>query len=159
MRSIGILCCLCLLVSCDWLSSTDSKAQQIVEEELRSIDWNEVDQYPLFEGCDETASKPEQKACFENTLLQNFAMSLQDFDFIIDNEIDTTIYVDFLVDKNGAITVTDIDRNSVLEEQLPEFNDIITRSLRSMPLPAPALKRGMPVRTRFRVPLQVTTKE
>jgi hypothetical protein len=158
MRVLGFAFCLFLLVSCDWLPSKEVKTQKIVENELRSIDWNDVDQYPLFDSCDETVSKQEQKACFESTLLQNFAMALQDVDFILNKEIQTTLYVDFLVDANGEISVLEIDRDSLLEEQLPEFNGIITQSLNSLPNPAPALKRGIPVRTRFRLPLQLTTK-
>jgi len=158
MRVLGFAFCLFLLVSCDWLPSKEAKTQKIVENELRSIDWNDVDQYPLFDSCDETVSKQEQKACFESTLLQNFAMALQDVDFVLNKEIQTTLYVDFLVDANGEISVLEIDRDSLLEEQLPEFNGIITQSLNSLPNPAPALKRGIPVRTRFRLPLQLTTK-
>ncbi len=158
MRFLGILCCFILLQSCDWMASTESKTQKIVEDELRGIDWNDVDQYPLFEGCDETAAKLEQRLCFENTLLQNLAMTLQDFQFVIDSEIETTIYVDFLVDNKGEISVVKIDKNTVLEEQLPQFSGIIAKGLKSMPNPAPALKRGVPVKTRFRLPLQIKTK-
>ena len=79
MRFLGVLCCFFLLQSCDWMASTESKTQKIVEDELRGIDWNEVDQYPLFEGCDETAAKQEQRQCFENTLLQNLGMTLAGF--------------------------------------------------------------------------------
>jgi len=140
------------------MASTESKTQKIVEDELRGIDWNDVDQYPLFEGCDETAAKSEQRMCFENTLLQNLAMSLQEFRFVSESEIETTIYVDFLVDNQGIITVEEIDKNTVLDAQLPQFRGIITRGLKSIPNPAPALKRGVPVKTRFRLPLELTTK-
>jgi hypothetical protein len=157
MRALGCAFCLFLLVSCDWIPSKEAKTQKIVENELRSIDWNDVDQYPLFDSCDETVPKQEQKACFESTLLQNFAMSLQEYDFVLDNELQTTLYIDFMVDANGELSVLEIDGNSVLEEQLPEFNGIITQSLKSLPKPEPALKRGIPVRTRFRLPLQLTT--
>lgn len=158
MRALGCAICLFLLVSCDWLPSKEAKTQKIVENELRSIDWNDVDQYPLFDSCDETVSKQEQKACFESTLLQNLAMAMQDVDFVLNKEVQTTLYVDFLVDANGEISVLEIDRDSLLEKQLPKFNGIITQSLNSLPNPAPALKRGIPVRTRFRLPLQLTTK-
>jgi len=157
MRALGCAFCLFLLVSCDWIPSKEAKTQKIVENELRSIDWNDVDQYPLFDSCDETVPKQEQNACFESTWLQNFAMSLQEYDFVLDNELQTTLYIDFMVDANGELSVLEIDGNSVLEEQLPEFNGIITQSLKSLPKPEPALKRGIPVRTRFRLPLQLTT--
>ena len=152
-----MFCCLFLLLSCDWLATTESKTQKLVEDELRSLDWNDVDQYPLFDGCDETASKAEQRICFENTLLQNLAMHMEDFNFRAEKDIQTTVFIDFLVEKTGEIRVVEMDNDAVLREQLPEFREVIIRSLRSLPKPAPALKRGVPVRSRFRLPLELTT--
>ncbi|MEY8019338.1 hypothetical protein AB8P51_00770 [Muriicola sp. SD30] len=157
MRVLCLFCCLFLLLSCDWLATPESKTQKLVEDELRSLDWNDVDQYPLFEGCDETVSKPDQRICFENTLLQNLAMHMEDFNFRAEKDIQTTVYIDFLVEKSGEIRVVEMENDAVLREQLPEFREIIIRSLRSLPKPAPALKRGVPVRSRFRLPLELTT--
>jgi hypothetical protein len=158
MRNFCLLCCFFLLLSCDWLGSTEAKTQKLVEDELRGIDWNEVDQYPLFEGCDETTAKAEQKICFENTLMQSLSMHVQDFHFSSDKEIQTTFHLDFLVDQTGEITIVEIENDPTLEDQLPEFNKVITSGLKSIPKPAPALKRGVPVRTRFRLPLEITTQ-
>ncbi|QBA63244.1 hypothetical protein [Muriicola soli] len=157
MRFLLLFCCLFLLLSCDWLASPESKTQKLVEDELRGLDWNDVDQYPLFDGCDETVSKSEQRSCFENTLLQNLAMHMEDFDFRVKKDIRTTVYIDFLVEKSGEIRVVEMDNDEELLEQLPEFREIIIKSLRSLPKPAPALKRGVPVRSRFRLPLELTT--
>ena len=158
MRKLGIICLLCLAVSCDWFASREAKTQKLVEQELQAIDWNDIDQYPLFEDCDETLSKSEQRSCFENTLLLHFSMTLQDFEFVLDDAIGESIYVDFLVDKEGSMTVLDIEEHQVLKEQIPEFNGIITQSFKSVPRVAPALKRGMPVNAKFRIPLVFNTK-
>ena len=157
MRKLGILCLLCFLVACDWFSSREAKTQKMVEQELQSIDWNEIDQYPLFDDCDETVSKTAQRECFENTLLLHFSMTLQDFEFVLDKDIEDSIYVDFLVDKEGGMTVLDIEEHSAIREQIPEFNGIITQSFKSLPRVAPALKRGIPVNAKFRIPLVLNT--
>lgn len=130
----------------------------LVEEELQSIDWNDVDQYPLFDDCDETVSKTAQRECFENTLLLHFSMTLQDFEFALDEEVDDTIYVDFLVDREGGMSVLDIQENNMIKEQIPEFDAIITQSLKSLPRVEPALKRGIPVNAKFRIPIVLNTK-
>ncbi len=157
MHKLGILCFLCLLVSCDWLASREAKTQKLVEKELQSIDWNDVDQYPLFDDCDETDSKIAQRECFEKTLLLHFSMTLQGFEFVLDQDMEDSIYVDFLVDKEGAMTVLDIEENSAIREQIPEFDGIITQSLNSLPRVEPALKRGIPVTAKFRIPLVLNT--
>ena len=46
--------------SCNYFVSTEKRTQAIVDEELMAIDWNDVEQLPLFEECDELAPKEEQ---------------------------------------------------------------------------------------------------
>lgn len=153
MRKLLILSCLYLLSSCNLFTSTEEKTQRLVEKELQAINWNDVDQYPLFDDCDETMSKSAQKECFENTLLLHFSMILQEFEFILDKDVEEVVYVDFLVDKEGKISVLNIDKNSIIQEQIPEFDGIISRSLKSLPALGPALKRGIPVNAKCRIPI------
>lgn len=150
---------LCLLSSCDLFTSSEVRTQQLVERELQAINWNDVDQFPLFDDCDETVSKSAQKECFENTLLLHFSMTLREFEFILDKDVEEAVYVDFLVDKEGKISVLNIDKNSIIQEQIPEFDGIISRSLKSLPPLGPALKRGMPVNAKFRIPIVLNSEE
>lgn len=153
MRKVAVLACFCLFTSCDWFISKEEKTQELVHEEMQNINFNEVDRYPMFADCDEMVSKQEQKKCFETTLLMHFSMTLQDFDFVIDTMIRDTVYVDFMMDRNGSISVLGIQKNASIDDQMPEFNDIITQSLKSMPKIEPALKRGIPVNAKFRIPI------
>ncbi|NAS10457.1 hypothetical protein [Poritiphilus flavus] len=158
MRNFLILGCCLLLLSCNWFASPETRTRKLVEAELLSIDWNDVDQYPLFDDCDETAPKSAQKECFENTLLLHFSMTLQDFEFTLDQDIDDTIYMDFLVDREGSMSVLYIEENQLVNDQIPEFNGIISQSLKSLPRVEPALKRGNPVNAKFRIPIVLNTK-
>ncbi|WP_372975790.1 hypothetical protein [Muriicola sp.] len=157
MRILTLCCSFFLLLSCDWLATPESRTQKLVEDELRGIDWNDVDQYPLFEGCDETASKTDQRLCFESTLLENLSTSLQDFRFTSDTDLQSTIHIDFMVESTGELQVVEMQNASALQGQIPQFREVIINSLRSMPRPEPALKRGIPVRSRFRLPMEITT--
>ncbi len=153
MRKVVVLACICLFTSCDWFTSKEEKTQELVQEEMQNINFNEVDRYPLFANCDEMVSKPAQKLCFEETLLMHFSKTLQDFDFVLETEINDTIYVDFMMDKTGAITVLGIEKNMSIDDEMPEFNGVISQSLKSMPKIEPALKRGIPVNAKFRIPI------
>lgn len=157
MRKLWILCGLCLLTSCKRLTFQKDKTQELIEQEMQNIDWNDVDQYPLFENCDETTSKAEQKQCFESTLLSHFTTTIQQFEFKLDTAILDTVNVDFLIDKNGSISVLEIRKNSAIEAQIPEFNGIIAQCLNNLPPVAPAIKRGIPVNARFRIPIVLNT--
>jgi len=145
-------------VSCDFEKSRNKKTQELVNQEMRNIDWNDVDSYPLFEDCDETSSKTAQKSCFENIVFTHFSRTLQEFEFILDVETDTTIYVDFVIDKEGKIIVLNIEKNRFIDAKMPEFDGIIIQSLKGLPEIAPALKRGIPVKTKFRIPILLSSK-
>ena len=158
MRIVLILCIFFLVVSCDLFITKEEKTQQLVTRELQEINFNEVDQFPLFENCDETDSKEENIECFQETLLRHFSTSLEGFEFVLKEEVLDTLYVDFLMDKMGAVSVLDIEHNAIVEEQIPEFDAVIIRCLLTLPQASPALKRGIPIRAKFRIPIVLNTK-
>lgn len=158
MRKVAVLACFCLFTSCDWFTSNEEKTQELVNEEMRNINFNEVDRYPLFEDCDEMMDKSGQLDCFQNTLLSQYTETLEDFEFQFVSDINTSIYVDFLVDYKGEISVLEVQRNEDIENQIPEFRSIITQSLKGLPPLSPALKRGVPVSSKFRIPIIVNSK-
>ncbi|WP_245967206.1 energy transducer TonB [Ulvibacterium marinum] len=155
MRHFWMLLVFCGLASCNLWVSKDKKTQEMVDQEIQAIDWNNVDNYPLFENCDETASKIGQRECFEQELLSHFSATLTEFEFILGSEIDSTITVDFLVDKEGKITILEIVKDNEIDGQMPEFEGIVRQSLKNMPPLAPALKRGIPVSAKFRLPIRL----
>ena len=157
MRFLLALFGLCIITSCDWLAPKEEKTRKLVQQELSTINWNDVDQYPMFQSCGESISKEEQRICFEDELLDHFSKTLNDFEFILKEDVEDTIYVDFLVERDGSITVLDIEDQLALQNQIPEFNAIITQSLKSLPEVQPALKRGIPVSAKFRIPLELNT--
>ena len=157
MRFLLALFALCMMTSCNWLAPKEEKTRRLVQQELSTINWNDVDQYPMFQSCDESISKEEQRLCFEDELLDHFSRTLNDFEFILKEDVEDTIYVDFLVERDGSITVLDIEDQMAVQDQIPEFNAIITQSLKSLPEVQPALKRGIPVSAKFRIPLELNT--
>lgn len=147
------------LGSCEWFPSRQARTQQLVNAEMQTIDWNQLDQFPLFGACDETAPKTDQQECFQGTLTLHLSMALEDFDFRSETALHDTIYVDFLVDNKGGISVLSVGENPTLSAENPEFENIVARSLRSLPRLEPALKRGIPVAAQFRIPLVLKTDE
>ena len=153
MRRIWVIVLLFGCVSCHFFESKGKKAQELVSREMLEIDWNDVDTYPLFENCDETLNKLRQKACFEQELFSHFSKTIQEFEFVLTKDIDTTVLVDFLIDQEGRITVTAIEKDRAIDSQMPEFDGIVIQSLKGLPSIAPALKRGIPVSAKFRIPI------
>ncbi|MFK5974089.1 MAG: hypothetical protein QM485_12530 [Flavobacteriaceae bacterium] len=153
MQKIWAILILCSFSSCDLFQSKDAKTQELINQEMLNIDWNDVDNYPLFENCDETLTKTGQRECFESELLGHFSAILREFEFVLDEDIDSTVYVDFSIDKDGRISVLNIEKDKAINLQMPEFDGIIIQSLKGLSPIAPALKRGIPVKAKFRIPI------
>jgi len=112
----------------------------------------------LFADCDELVSKQEQKKCFMTTLLRHFSDTLHESEFVVQEEIRDTIFVDFMMEDTGSITLMNIHNAEKVNEQLPDFDNQIEKSLSSLPKIEPALKRGIPVRAKFRIPIVLSSQ-
>ena len=153
MKRFLILIFLCLFTACDFFASKEKKTYDLVNKELQEIDWSAVDNYPLFENCDETVSKALQRQCFEKELLAHCSKTLQEFEFEFDSLANPKVVVDFVVDQDGRITNVEIEKDAAIDAQMPEFEQIITQGLTNIPPLEPALKRGVPVKAKFRIPI------
>ena len=158
MRYLTLFFFLCLLTACNWSASREEKTQELVSQEIQSIDWEDVDKYPLFDDCDETVSKEEQKKCFMETLLLHFSMTLQESELVWHEEIKDTIFVDFMMEDTGSIRLMNIHNDEEVSNEIPEFTDQIKKSLHGLPKIQPALKRGIPVKAKFRIPIVLSSQ-
>ncbi len=150
-------CLLVLFASCELFVSKEKKTQELVNKEMLEIDWNDIDSYPLFENCDETLTKMVQRECFEQEVLTHCAKNLKDVEFTLLSGADSIIQVDFLVDQEGRISILEIQKDPAIDTQMPNFDQLIEQSLQKMPSLAPALKRGIPVKAKFRIPILLNT--
>ena len=158
MRYLTLFFILCLLTACNWSASREKKTQELVNKQIQSIDWEDVDKYPLFLNCDETLSKQEQKKCFMQTLLRHFSTTLEAADFELQEDVKDTIFVDFVMEDTGTITLKNILNDDEVSRQLPDFGHQIEKSLNNLPKIEPALKRGIPVSAKFRIPIVLTSQ-
>lgn len=146
-----------LFVSCELFESKEDKTQKLVNEELMAIDWNDVDQYPLFDSCDETANKEAQRECFQNVMANYFSEALAGLQFQVDSDLNDTVYIDFMIDEHGFISVINVEEKTAVLNEILDFNTKISERLNDLTTVAPALKRGNPVGLRFRLPLVLNT--
>lgn len=146
------------MASCNFFDSKEKRTQGFINAELQEIDWNSIDSYPLFLDCDETASKENQRQCFEQKLTTHFESTLNEFEFVVNPDSNPVVFVTFVIDVDGRIDVISIDKDASIVKQMPEFDGIVSQSLKNIPAIAPALKRGIPVSTKFRIPIQLNTK-
>ncbi|WP_224485019.1 hypothetical protein [Robertkochia aurantiaca] len=153
MQRFGALLLLLTLVSCQFFGSTETAKKELVQKELESMNWNEVDRYPLFEDCDETADKAAQRQCFQMAFTSHFFSTLQQHRIEVRGNLNDTVKVELLIDKYGSIIYLDSDINENVKKEIPEFEDMVERSLQTLPQVYPALKRDIPVSTKVVLPI------
>jgi len=129
-----------------------------VDKELQEIDWTAVDEYPLFNDCDELVSKEIQRTCFEEKLLLHLSEGLKEFELTSELEINDVVFLDFKIENDGAITIVNIENKEIFGSQMEKFEDKVARSLKNLPRIEPALKRGIPVSAKFRIPIFLSSK-
>src|SRR5690606_31092320 len=113
-RVVVIFCCL-FLVSCNWMTSKKEVKESLIRKELETINWNDVDRYPLFENCDETKSREQQKRCFENGFNQHFLKSLQQQPLIVHRNLNDTLKILLLIGKKGEVSILQIKKSKEID--------------------------------------------
>lgn len=157
MRKLIFFSLFGLFMSCELFTSKEEQTKKRVNEELLAIDWNDVDQYPLFDDCDETVSKQIQRECFQTVILGYFSRGLDSLQFQVDTDLNDTVYVHFVIDEHGFISVTEIEENQAVLNEIKDFNSKISDQLNDLTTVSPALKRGIPVSLRFKLPIILNT--
>ncbi len=152
-----ILILLSVCTSCKYFETEKISSEEFLEEELKSITWNEVDTYPHFPECAESLEKPSQKECFESTLRNHMQTQLLQKELISAEALHDTVFMTIDIDNTGEITLTETTGDSITFAELPELRSWLEESVAILPKTQPALKRGIPINTRFTLPLVVKT--
>ena len=152
-----IVCLLILLfaTSCNYFEKKKVYPEDLLEEELQTFNWNEVDTYPTFSGCDAIKAKEDIKICFQNTLTSNVNTFLSEQNLVVSNDVNDTIIMKIKIDKSGFLAVQSITIQTETIQEIPKIDSLLRQSLKSVPKIYPAIKRGQQVTTAFELPVIV----
>ncbi|MBX2826772.1 MAG: hypothetical protein KTR22_01330 [Flavobacteriaceae bacterium] len=152
---------LCMLLvtlsSCQWFETEKISSETFYEEDLKTIDWEDVDQYPSFSACDHLIEKEEKKRCFESHITTPIYKTLSSKNIVAHHDLNDTVWVHFTITKEGNFKQVKTEMDSLLRLQLPLLESWIINSIDSLPTLAPAQKRSTPVETRFGLPVVIKT--
>lgn len=155
MKGIAFVFGLLLLISCDDLKVKKTSSEAILNEELKTFNWNEVDAYPSFSVCDESLSQEERKTCFQNTLTKLITRKLTSENVVVTRDVQDTILLRFQISKEGLLNLLSVDADSLTYKEIPNLNGLLRVGLDSLPEVYPAIKRGQQVTTEFVLPVVV----
>lgn len=153
-----IVCLLILLIvtSCDYFEKKKVYPEDLLEEELQTFNWNEVDAYPTFSNCDSLTEKENRKVCFQNTLISNVNEFLKAQNLVVSNDVNDTITLKIIIDRTGMLEVESISIHPETVQEIPEIDSLLRQSLKGIPKIYPAIKRNQQVTTAFELPVIVS---
>ena len=152
MKRLILIVILAMLSSCDYFNKKKIDTKEILDEELKSINWNDVDEYPTFTICDSSDNK---KTCFENVLRNRLNNYLAKQNIVVTEDISDTILLKIHIDNKGNFTLKDIVSNEITKTQIPQLDSLLQHSFDSLPKIYPAIKRSQQVATEFNLPVVV----
>ena len=160
MRKTLIIILYFLFVSCEFDFQFDKKitVDEFLTEELKSFNWNDVDEYPVFENCLEINNVKNKNNCFVETITGSFRENLKTNNLVLNRTLIDTVRMFLKVNKIGKISI----ENMTISEQNNKYREVITKSFEntvsSLPKLYPAIKRGQEVDVRFNIPIIISTE-
>lgn len=152
-KKILILFLLPLLFgSCQYFNQQVPTEEALLEKELKAINWNEVDEFPSVVSCESIHDKEQKKQCFFEYLTMLIQQKLNiDTLSVLYPKLDTidvkvtvlpNATMEFETQLNDSLSYNHAVIDSIIKTRLVDFPDI-----------NPALKRGIPVKTQFVLPV------
>ena len=143
-----------LLQSCQYFEKTVPNEKDLFEKRINEINWDEVDEYPYVETCDSIENKEYRKQCFFNVITDSIQQRL----------INDKLYIKFPKVDTLSIKVTVYSNSNVdfetqskdtLSFDKTKMDSIVKTNMANFPTIHPAIKRGIPVKTNFILPIKL----
>lgn len=150
---IAFILFLFCVTSCEYFRKPVPSKEILLQQELKSIDWNQVDEYPSIVECENIEDKSQRQQCFFEYLTSVIQQKIsQDTLPFLGIDIDTiivkvTIFPDATIDFEPQFP-----KDSVVYDRI-KIDSLLTEKLKDFPRINPALKRGIPVKTQFILPV------
>ena len=158
-KTLFVIYCF-FLISCEFDFQIDKKitVDEFIIEELKSFNWNEVDQYPVFESCLKIEDIDNKNDCFVETITEAFRQNLENNNLVLNRTLVDTVGMVLKVNKLGEISI----QNITISDENTGYAKVITESFEntvlSLPKLFPAIKRGQEVDVIFNIPIIISTE-
>ena len=147
-----------LLQSCQYFEKKVPNEKELLDKQLKEINWNEVDEYPSVADCEKLTDANQRKQCFFDFLTATIQQKLA---------IDTLSTMFPKLDTIEVKVTILPNANLEFEPQFPKdsvaydtikIDSILSVRLVDFPKVNPAIKRGIPVKTQFVLPVIIKSE-
>lgn len=153
MKKALALLLLSFCYSCQYLEKKVPSEKELLDKQMKEINWTEVDEYPSIGDCEKLTDAAQRKQCFFDFLtatieqklaIDTLATMFPKLDTI---EVRVTVLPDATLEFHP-----EFPKDSVAYDTI-KIDSILRARLVDFPKVNPALKRGIPVKTQFILPV------
>lgn len=155
MKTVLLLLLFIVLIGCNNFETRKISSEEVLDQESRSLNWKEVDEYPAFDHCRNITEIGKARECFESAVASSVNAYLSRQEPIVTEAIDDTVFVHLVISKTGVPTIESIEADSLVTSQIPDLQLWLKQSIDSLPRIHPASKRGIPVSSVFIMPIVI----
>jgi|SRR5699024_6291745 len=146
------------LFSCKEFETKKVSSSEIVQEEIKHIDWKNLDTYPSFSICENFSSKTEKRNCFEQEISKHIFEVLAHHQVSLKDSIREEMILNIEISKEGIPSLNHISVSDSLKNQIPDLEKWLNEAVDDLPEIYPAEKRGIPVSSDFKLPLVIQSE-
>lgn len=139
------------MYSCQYFEKNVPNKDELLNQEIKKIDWENVDEFPSLAVCDSLDTKEAKKECFFELLTQNLEVKLSNDDMkkqfpnLDTLQLKVTVFPDYTVEFSAQNT----------SEDVVKLDSVIKSKAVDLPIVEPAIKRGIKVKSEFILPVVI----
>lgn len=139
----------------DWHRQEEVVSVGVEEEEPEEVlNFELVENVPVFPGCEAAADNNERKACFQAKIMRYVVDEFHYPEVAREMNIQGKVFVKFVIEKDGSISNITVVRGAD-----PLLDEEAVRVIKSLPYIQPARQRGKPVRMSFVIPINAKLEQ
>jgi hypothetical protein len=153
-KTIQLLFLLLAIQSCQYFEKQVPDEKELLEQELKKINWDEVDEFPSVLQCDTIKDAEIKKQCFFDYMTQTIQERIGVDTLRIEYSKIDTINVKITINTDSSLQFeTQYTNDSIALADKTKIDSILMSRLSDFPKVEPAIKRGVKVKTQFVLPV------
>ena len=140
--------------SCQYFEKNVPIKEELLDQELKKVNWSEVDDAPSVSWCDSIVDKNERKQCFFNFMSQTIQERLMPDSIRINYPNIDTLHVKVTVSPEAIVKF----ESQSLPNQV-QVDSLLQIHLANFPSIEPAIKRGVKVKAQFVLQVLLNTEK
>ncbi|MBP9849459.1 MAG: hypothetical protein RSE15_07110 [Flavobacterium sp.] len=153
-KTIQLLFLLLAIQSCQYFEKQVPDEKELLKQELKKINWDEVDEFPSVLQCDTIIDAAIKKQCFFDYMAQTIQERIGIDTLRIEYPKIDTINVKITINTDSSLQFeTQYTNDSIALADKTKIDSILMSRLSDFPKVEPAIKRGVKVKTQFVLPV------